>query len=199
MTLRRALEIMLGVAVLLSAAILVGSAISTSSARISASTESSGFFTSGEISLDRPNSSVDLLFNANQLYPGATATGCMMIEYTGTLQAGIRIHGSVRGGTGLENYVELTLAIDRSGQCPIEGLPADLARANDSQYSEQVVFDDSLADLWTRHGTYARGIKVDESASTGDQIAILGTAELVDDNDAQGRETEFIITVEARP
>ncbi len=199
MSLRRALEALLGVAVVVSAAVLVGSALSTSSARVSASTETSGFFASGEISLDRPNSSADLLFDAGQLFPGVIVSGCTVVDYTGSLPADVRLHGELGGGTGLENYVELTLAIDRTGQCPIEGVPMNLAQANDSRDTEQVIFDGIMVDLWVRHGAYASGIVIDDDVKSGDRIAIIGTAVLVDDNEAQGRETEFIITIEARP
>ena len=103
--------------VLGAAIVVVISAISTSTARVTASTTGSSFFAAGTIDLSQPDSAVDLLFDTDGLYPGLDARGCVVIEYNGSLPVDVRLHASTRGGTGLEEFVELELRLRDSTTC----------------------------------------------------------------------------------
>ena len=171
--------------VLAAAGVVVWSAVSTSSARVAATTSGDSFFAAGEVALNQPDTRVDLLFDDDGLYPGRTVSGCVLVSYDGSLPAEIRLHGRRTSGTGLDDYVDLQVRL--GADC--EQHPSE---AN-------VVFDGRLANLWTSHGAYDRGVALITSARPGDRVAIWAEAALVDDNRAQGLSTTFTLTVEARP
>lgn len=178
----------LAVVVVIGAAIVVvASAISTSSARVTASTTGSSFFAAGTIDLRQPDSAVELLFDTDGLYPGTEATGCVLIEYNGSLPSNVRLHASMQGGTGLEEFVELELRLDEGGSC--EGQAARGA----------LLFAGVLDRLWTNHPAYDRGLELVAAMAPTERIALHAVARVVDDNAAQGLTTDFTITIEARP
>ena len=184
---RRAVLSLVGALVVLgAAAVVVWSVATTSSARVSASTGGEGFFSAGTVELTRHDSSVSLRIDADGLFPGAVVPGCLAVDYTGSIPAEIRLHGARTGGTGLARYVELRLRLRRSGSCDEAGTGA------------ATVFSGGLAELWTAHPTYADGLDLG-SVVPGDRLVLEADLWLVDDDDAQGRTTEFLITVEARP
>lgn len=176
--------------VLLAAGALVWSAVLTSSARVSATTSGDAFFAAGEIALDQPGTSIDLLFDDEGLYPGSDVLGCVLVSYSGTIPATIRLHGRRTSGTGLEEYVDFRVWID-------EG--CDLIAAGPDRAQPTPIFDGRLSELWSSHGTFDRGIDLVQSAQSGDQVSVWASASVVDDNQAQGLITGFTLTVEARP
>ncbi len=181
----RILGVLGALVVLLAAGVVVWSAVTTSSARVAATTSGDGFFAAGEVELNQPDARVDLLFDADGLYPGREVTGCVLLAYDGSLPASVRLHGRRTSGTGLDEYVDLqvTLGDDCEGEAP-DSTP---------------IFDGRLSSLWTSHGAYDRGVDVLPAARPGDRVAIWATAEVADDNRAQGLTTTFTLTVEARP
>ena len=190
MTARRHLIVTsLAVVVVLGAAIVVVvSAISTSSARVTASTTGSSFFAAGTIDLSQPDSAVDLLFDTDGLYPGTDVSGCVVIEYNGSLPSTVRLHASKQGGTGLEEFIELELRLRDSTSC--DETPAATG---------PTVFSGPLSRLWATHPTYDRGVELVPAMAPADRIALEAVASVVDDNAAQGLTTDFTITIEARP
>ena len=191
MTARRHLIVTsLAVVVVLGAAIVVVvSAISTSSARVTASTTGSSFFAAGTIDLSQPDSAVDLLFDTDGLYPGTDVSGCVVIEYNGSLPSTVRLHASKQGGTGLEDFVELELRLRGSSTCDDAPVAA----------TGPTVFTGLLSRLWATHPTYDRGVELVPAMAPEDRIALVAVASVVDDNAAQGLTTDFTITIEARP
>ena len=99
------------------AVIVLWSSIETSSARFEASTGSDGVFAAGSVVLERASTSSRLLFNADGLYPGAGRTGCVVLEYRGSLPASVRLHARLGGGTGLEEFIDLTLFVVPGDDC----------------------------------------------------------------------------------
>ena len=173
------------VVVLAAAAVVVWSAIDTSTARVAATTSGDSFFAAGEVALNQPDATVDLLFEDDGLYPGREVTGCVLVSYDGTLPASVLLHGRRTSGTGLDDYIDLRVSLaDDCDQAPA---------------ADATVFDGRLSRLWTAHGAYDRGVLVIATARPGDQVAIWASAEVADDNRAQGLTTTFTLTVEARP
>lgn len=187
MTARRLVGAAAAAAVLIAGAVLVGNAISTSSARVSATTSGQSFFAAGEVSLRQPDAAVEMLFDADGLYPGVPVEGCVDIEYTGSIPAGLRVHGERLGGTGLDTYVDLRFTI---GTTPC----ADGAEADGL-----IVFNGRLSTLWSAHGNYDSGVILSDAARPGDRLALHAVATVADDNRAQELTTDFSITIEARP
>lgn len=171
--------------VLVAAAVVGWSAVSTSSARVAATTSGDSFFAAGEVALNQPDARVDLLFDDDGLYPGRVVTGCVFVSYDGTLPASIRLHGKRTSGTGLDRYVDLTVWLADS--------------CDEGATRRETVFDGRLDALWSSHGAYDRGMDMVPSARPGDTIAVWASAQVADDNRAQGLTTVFTLTVEARP
>lgn len=190
---------------LAAAAIVVWSSVATSTARLSATTDGSGFFAAGTIDLTRSESTVPLLFDADGLYPGNVVTSCVVVDYEGSIDADVRLHATRSGGTGLEDLVDLQLRIRRSGSCPedTDGPPAEGTAEPPTEPPIEVaastVFEGRLGDLWRAHPDYDRGLLLVPAATSGDRLVLEAEAEVVADDDAQGRTTEFTVTIEARP
>jgi len=183
-----ALKLGIGVAVAVAAAIFIWSAVRTSTARVAATTDNQSLFSAGTLTLDRPDGRASLLLNADGLYPGLEVDGCVEIAYDGSVPAALRLHGDAAGGSNLEDFVDIV--IERSplgGSCSSFGLPG------------RPVYDGRLGQLWRRHPDYAQGITLSPQATAGSRLALRARATVVDDNDAQGRSTEFLLTVEVRP
>lgn len=80
----------------------------TSSAAFSASTSNAGnSWAAGTVTIGDNDSGV-ALFNATALTPGATDSRCIVVSYSGTVAAGVRLYaGAVAGG--LAAYLDLTV------------------------------------------------------------------------------------------
>lgn len=173
--------------VLIAALVFAWSAMETSSARVSASTETASFFTAAVVTLHRPDASAELLFDAAGLYPGLVTSGCVEIVYDGSVPATVRLHGATVGGTGLEDYVEITVLVSRSGPgCALDDPATE-------------VFRGRLSDLWRSHADFGDGLPLASPARPGDRLAVRVAATVVDDDRAQGLTTDFSFSIEARP
>ncbi|MFN3218827.1 MAG: hypothetical protein ACE367_20220 [Acidimicrobiales bacterium] len=173
-----------GIAVIVAAGALVWSAVATSSARVSATTETVGFFRSGTVELQQESSAQRFLFDADGLYPGSTIEGCVDIAYTGSLAGTMRAYATPAATTGLDRFVDMTLEV-----------APDCA----SDASGSVVFTGSLMDFWQTHDSFATGLTIEPRAQTGDTVGLRAVAVVRDDNRAQGRVVEFSMLVEVRP
>ncbi len=217
MSARRLLLSVFGAALVLGAGVLLALRIvTTSTARLSASTSGSGTFEAGTVDLGQPESIVNLLFDADGLYPGIVVPSCVVIGYDGSIDADVRLHAASAGGTGLEDHVDLRLWLRRAGDCPDAaeradadeaiGAAADLAGNDATGDAGSAVedrgppaFDGLLGDLWRSHPDYDLGLTLIDRAEAGDRLVLEAEVELRDDPAAQGRTSEFTITVEARP
>lgn len=173
-------------AVLVAVGVLISSGIRTSRAEVSASTSTNGFLASATVSIDQVGVETELLFNTDLLYPGEASDACVEVEYTGSVPAELRLHGRRIGGSGLDAYVDLSLWTT-SAPCP--------ARPG----NRLPIYEGLLAQVWAGHGNYDTGIPLDTTMLPGDRLTLMARAELNDAQAAQGRETEFVIVLEARP
>lgn len=186
---RLAIQVLAVLVVLGSGAVLVWRAVSTSSARVTATTEGTSTFSAGVVDLTQPDTVVDLLLDADDLYPGIEISGCVEIEYSGSIPATVRLHAADRQGSGLEDYIDLTLVKIAGDACP----------EADDEPTGTPLFSGRLAALWQTHPDYAAGIPLAADMTEGERVVIHATATVVDDNRAQGLTTDFAVTIEARP
>ncbi len=177
------------------------SAFSTTSATVSASTEGTSFITAGTVEIDRADGAVDLVFDADGLYPGLEVTGCVDVVYRGSLPATVRLHAGDVTGTGLDRFLRLRLWAG-DGRCDEErsdaGAGVGVADPGGGPV-DGALADVLLADLVVEHHDFASGLPLLGDAEPGDRIAVTAVASVVDDNAAQGLTTEFSLTIEARP
>ncbi len=167
--------------------VFVWNAVETSSARVNATTSANSVFSAGTVDLAQPNTVVDLLLDANNLYPGTEVEGCVVVEYRGSIPADVRLHARMVGGTGLDEYVDIRVTLPPIDDCDTP-IPAD----------SPTIYEGTLDRFWRTHHSYGAGIGLAEM-TTSDFAVLHVAARLQDDNNAQGRTTDFTLTVEARP
>lgn len=132
--------------------------------------------------------------------PGDTDTSCIVVSYTGSLPASVRLHG-VTTGTGLDQYLNVTITrgtILTPAFDSCTGFVADLT--NYSGAGAGVIYNGTLAAF---PDSYAAGI-VDptsgspESWTNPESHAYKVTVSVADDNAAQGLTASQTFTWEAR-
>lgn len=184
---RYAPPIIVAVVVLGSLATFIWNAVETSTARVNATTSANSVFSAGTVDLAQPFTTVELLFDANNLYPGNVLDGCVEVDYRGSLTADVRLHGRMLGGTGLDEFVDVRVTLPDVETCDEVG-----------DERGRPLFVGTLGDFWRRHDSYGDGVALAKMA-TGDRGILHVSATLQDDNAAQGLTTDFALTVEARP
>lgn len=184
----------IAVAVVLLGAVgfVIFSSIETSSARVAASTDSNGFLAAGTIEISRPATSSEFFFDADNLYPGRSVVGCIEIAYSGSIEAGLRLTARVDAGSGLDRYIDLSVAIRDDGVCP-----DDMNEAATGDLAE--VYVGRLNTFWQAHSSYASGLEIAPSLSAGDGVAVVAVVDVVDDNDAAGKTIDLTFVFESRP
>lgn len=175
-------------AVVVAAIVFVASAVSTSSARVAATTSSDGLLSTATIALDQPGEAVEFVLDSDGLYPGAVATGCVVVDYTGSIPVDVRLHGAPTT-SGLDRFVDFRLGLLAGTECPD---PIDAAAGSER-------FAGRLDTFWAQHGSFGRGVLAGQAVTSGTRIVVVASATVVDDNRAQGRSTDFTLTIEARP
>jgi len=146
-------------------------------------------FASGSVVLTDNDAGV-AMFNVGNMAPGDTATGCLEVTYSGSLDADVRVFGAIAGGTGLEAYLDLE--IDRgSGTCAAFGT-ATAVWDNAT--------DGDLGVFLAGHTNFATGR--DTWAPTGgapnDTVPYRFIVTLQDNNSAQAKSSTVGFTWEAQ-
>lgn len=180
--------------VIIAAGVFVWSGVTTASARIATTTSNeSSLLTAAAIDLvvdaGSEVASTGLLIDAGGLYPGLRLERCFEVTYFGNAaDVPIRLFGRAGAGTGLEAFIDATI---------------DVGSGSDNECSDfkgrATLFDDTLLELWNRHGSFAAGLPLISSASDGESTFVRVTVEVLDDNQAQDLTTAFWLTIEARP
>ena len=175
-------------AALLMAALL---AVSSSWSAFSATTENTtNDFAAGTVALTDNDAGVALFDTLTNLKPGDGETDCIEVTYSGTLDAQVRLYGSVTAGTGLEDFLDFT--VERgTGTCA--AFTADVMVWDTGTDGDLGVF---LAGATN----YATG--VDTWNVTGgapdDTVPYRITATLQDNNAAQGLASTVTFTWESQ-
>lgn len=131
--------------------------------------------------------------------PGDSDTSCIMVTYTGTLPATVRLYGTTTG-TGLDQYLDLT--VTRGTKASAFDSCADFV-ADSTDYNGDgpgVIFDGTLQGY---PDSYAAGIVDPTSGSpetwtTSEMHAYRFVITVQDDNDAQGLSANQTFTWEAQ-
>lgn len=175
------------VVVTASLATFVWNAIETSTARVNATTSANSVFSAGTVELAQPFTVVELLFDADNMYPGGEVTGCVEVDYRGSVPADVRLHANLLGGSGLDEFITMRITRPNVETC-------------DDQIGTDgpTVYRGTLGDFWREHNTYRSAVVLGEMQAD-DRVVLHATAVLLDDNAAQGLDTDFSLTVEARP
>lgn len=183
----RAAKLTGAILVVVAAVVVIWSSISTSTARVVATTNAQSAFGAASLALAKSESSSELLFETEGLYPGLEVEGCVEIVYEGSIPGSLRLHADRAGGNGLDRYLDITLEVSANpGTC-------------DAFTPERNVYSGRLRRLWQDHPDYGGGIILADDIVAGTQVALRGVASVVDTNQAQGLTTEFSATVEVRP
>ena len=117
----------------------------TSSSLNDVTTNPGNAFASGTVKLSDNDAGSALLSLANAK-PGATTAGCIVVTYTGTLAANVRIFGTTTG-TGLDQYLDLTVTRGTISGSPGAGSCTDFT-ADSTDYvgrGNGVIYDATLA------------------------------------------------------
>lgn len=116
----------------------------------SALTANSGnSFESGTVDLGDDDDG-SAMFGLTGLKPGDSATKCIVVDYSGSLSAGVKLYGST-GGTGLDQY--LTVKVTRGTKSNAFSSCTDFA-ADSRDYigaGQGVVYNGTLADYPDTH------------------------------------------------
>jgi hypothetical protein len=181
--------VVFGVLVLASAGIVGAAAFESASGRISDSTgNTSTLLAAGKIELQL-GSIESLLFDADGLYPGLTVERCLTVVYDGTIgEADIRLSAWEERGDGLADFLESSITVG-SGEDPE---CTDYVAAS-------TLSDGRLVDLWTDHPDFPAGLVIGDRIVPGFATTVRFALTVADDNAAQGLDTDFWLTVEARP
>ncbi len=153
------------------------------------------------------------------LRPGSTGSRCIRIDYTGSLEAEIRMYiepdGTEPPATSAEDLDPyLVMSIERGVDVDSgTEVAADCSDGTADLFSTSpatATFLDrthpgvpdatsrTLAHLRTEHRDYASGIVVEPAATENTSMTLRITYVLADDNDAQGKLSEATFTWEAR-
>lgn len=175
------------VVVLVAAAVVV-SGVGLARGRFAATTSTGSLFSSAVIELDVATGSGDsvaLLVDAEDLTPVDVTERCVTLRLRGTLdEARMLLSGTRAGGSGLDRYIAMSVELG-------DGSDPDCG----DFVSERAVHRGSLGELWDS----GRPIVVVDRAPLGTETTIRLTFGLVDDDGAQGLDTEFWLVFEARP
>lgn len=165
-------------------------ALRASSAAFSDTTGNAGnSFAAGTVVLVDNDAGV-AMFNATNLKPGDSAVGCIEVTYQGSLDAQVRMYGTVAGGDGLADYLDLTIERGVSGCTGFVSAVTVWDTASDGD----------LGVFLALPSNYANG--VDTWGVTGgapdDMIGYRLTITQQDDNAAQGKSATVDFTWEAQ-
>lgn len=160
----------------------------TSGAQFTASTNnSSNEFWAGQIDVTT-DLVQPILLNSDSLYPGLEIQECMQVAYVGTIEGvSTRMYANAVSG-GLADYLQIVIEkVDGVDSCddPNQGVAT-------------IIFDGSLTEFAAVHGDYNSGYDLGLS-EPGAQTVLRVSAEVVDDNDAQGLSADFSFFLEGRP
>lgn len=179
-----------GIAVLVPLALLASSAVvyQASNAAFSATTTNGvNSWQTGSVAISDNDSNV-AMFSVTGLKPGDTGTKCIVVTYTGSLDAAVTLYGTSYTDTGLGQYLDLTVQ-EGSG-----------ANANCSDFSSTASLHSATLDAFAAASTgYATGVS--SWAPTGGSNATKTFRfawTLQDDNNAMGKSSALTFTWEAQ-
>lgn len=210
----RARRTMLAVAVPVGLVLSAALTWSSTYAAFSASAGNTGnTWQTGTVVLADNDSGAALFASADNgaLKPGSTRSRCIRIDYSGDLQADVRMYVTTptAGAATLDPY--LVMSVERGADVSAgTTVAADCTTGFTQNATRTFLFnthqaDDPLADqsmtmarLKSEKGTYATGLVVDGTTDQGTSLTLKITYVVRDVNDAQNTTSEATFTWEAR-
>lgn len=166
--------------------------VRTSGAQFAASTEnSSNEFWAGQIDV-QTNLPQAVLLTSDSLYPGLQIHECMDVAYVGTVtDVSTRMYADAVEG-GLAEFLDITVELADS---VIPCSDFELSRA---ESGSSVIYEGTLAEFASLHNNFGSGYDLGLS-QPGDTVSLRLTAQVRDNNAAQGLAADFSFFLEGRP
>lgn len=130
------------------------------------------------------------MFTLSNMKPGTTATECVLVSYSGSLDASVKLYASIAGGSGLEEFVDLSVYRGAGGDS--SGCGAFV--------SAETVFTGTLKGFTDTHTSFATGAGTWTPAGGApvDGMTYKFVVTLEDNNSAQGLTSSQTFTWEAQ-
>ncbi|MFN8081033.1 MAG: hypothetical protein U0Q19_15870 [Kineosporiaceae bacterium] len=179
-----------GIAVLVPLALLASSAVvyQASNAAFSATTTNGvNSWQTGSVAISDNDSNV-AMFSVTGLKPGDTGTKCIVVTYTGTLNAAVKLYGTSYTDNGLGQYLDLSVQ-EGSG-----------ANANCSDFVSATTLHSSTLDAFgTTSTSYATGVSSWAPAGGSNATKTYRFVwTLQNNNGAMGKSSSLTFTWEAQ-
>lgn len=131
-----------------------------------------------------------MMFNVSGMKPGTTATECIQVTYSGSLDASVKLYGSLAGGTGLAEFLDLSVYRGSGGSS------ADCT----GFVSAETVFTGTLEGFLTSAVGFATGLGTwtPTGGAPADTVTYSFVVTLQDNNNAQGLTSSPTFTWEAQ-
>jgi hypothetical protein len=177
-------------AALLSLALVAVLVLRVSDAAFSATTDNTGSqWTAGDVVLTDDDSDT-AMFAITAMKPGDTATECIAVTYSGSLDAAVKLYGTLTAGDGLDDYLDVTVRRGTGGSFgDCTGFSSD-----ETVYSGTL---DGFVGTHTSFGTGA-GTWAPTGGGPDDTVTYQVEVTLQDDNAAQGKTATATFTWEAQ-
>jgi hypothetical protein len=177
-------------AALLSLALVAVLVLRVSDAAFSATTENTGSqWTAGDVALTDDDSD-NAMFAIANMKPGDTETQCIAVTYSGSLDAAVKLYGTLTAGDGLDDYLDVTIRRGTGGSFGACGTFS----------SVETVYSGTLAGFVGSHSSFGSG--AGSWAPTGggpdDTVTYQVEVTLQDNNAAQGKTATATFTWEAQ-
>jgi len=136
------------------------------------------------------NDSGAALFAESNLVPGRKGTKCIVVTYTGSAAARVRLSAAITGGNALGQYLDLTVSRGTGGDRSCTGFNS----------VESNIYVGTLAGMATAHPDFAGGAGTwDPLVGQASQSATYKFDwELQDNNNAQGKTVDATFTWDAQ-
>lgn len=177
-------------AALVSLALVSLLVLRTSDAAFNATTANAGdSWTAGDVVLTDDDSDT-AMFSVTNMKPTDTATDCITVTYSGSLDADVNVYGAITAGDGLDSYLSLTV---RRGSGGSFGDCTGFA-------SSETVYTGTLAGFVAAHSSYATGAGTwtPTGGAPDDNVTYQFEVTLQDNNAAQALTTTATFTWEAQ-
>jgi hypothetical protein len=181
------LHLAAGLAALLLVSALV---VRTSDAAFSATTANANDqWSAGDVVLTDDDSGA-AMFTVTNMAPSQAETACITVTYSGSLDAAVKLYGSVTGGDGLGTYLDLTIKRGTGG----------LFNDCTGFSSTETVYTGTLAGFVASHSGFGTGVGswTPTGGGADDDMVYQFVVTLQDDNAAQGKSTTATFTWEAQ-
>jgi hypothetical protein len=131
------------------------------------------------------------MFSAGNMKPGDTVVECITVTYSGSLDASVKLYGSLTAGDGLDDYLDLTVE---------RGSGGSFGDCTGFSASETVYAPGTLDGFTGTHTSFGTGAGTwsPTGGAPDDDMTYRFTVTLQDDNNAQGLTTTATFTWEAQ-